>query len=72
MTKKKPTLEEAKANFKEALMEFDPAVMIRRRPMRAAGMVAAAGLIMAVAGRRTMRAFVPGAKLMADILKKVV
>lgn len=69
--KKGLTLEEAKANFKAAIMEFDPVRIIQRKPLHVLGAMTFAGLLMGFTGRKISRAFLPGSKLISGIMKKL-
>ena len=71
-TKKALTLEEAKANFKVALMELDPVRIIRRKPLRVLGVAVLAGLLTGSIGKKISRAFLPGSNLISGIMKKLV
>lgn len=70
--KKELTLEEAKANFKAAIMEFDPVRIIRRKPLHVLGAMAFAGLMMGFTGKKMSRLFFPGPSLISGILKKLI
>lgn len=70
--KKELTLEEAKANFKAAIMEFDPARIIQRKPLHVLGAMAFAGLLMGFTGKKMSRLFLPGPSLISGIIKKLI
>jgi hypothetical protein len=70
--KKELTLEEAKANFKAAIMEFDPVRIIKRKPLHVLGAMAFAGLMMGLTGKKMFRLFSPGPSLISGILKKLI
>lgn len=70
--KKELTLEEAKANFKVAMMELDPVRIIRRKPFHILGAMAFAGLMMGFSGKKISRAFFPGTSLVSAIIKKLI
>lgn len=70
--KKELTLEEAKANLKAAMMEFDPVRIIRRKPLRVIGTMALAGMLMGFTGKKISRAFLPGPNLISGIIKKLI
>lgn len=70
--KKELTLEEAKANFKAAIMEFDPVLIIKRKPLRVLGAMAFAGLMMGFTGKKISRVLFPGTSLISGIIKKLV
>lgn len=71
-TKKELTLEEAKANFKATLMEFDPVRIIRRKPLGVVGAVVFAGLLTSFMGRKLSRALLQGPQLVSGIIKKLI
>lgn len=58
---KELTLDEAKANFKAAVMELDPVRIIRKKPLHVLGAMAFAGLLMGFTGKG-VPAFLSGAK----------
>ena len=70
--KKELTLEEAKANFKAAIMEFDPVRIIKRKPLHVLGAMAFAGLMTGFTGKKLSRAFFPGPSLISGIIKKLI
>lgn len=70
--KKELNLEEAKANFKASIMEFDPVRIIKRKPLRVLGVMAVAGLMMGFTGKKIPRAFFPGPSLISGIIKKLI
>lgn len=70
--KKELTLEEAKANFKAAMKEFDPVRIIRRKPLHVLGAMAFAGLLIGFTGKKVSRAFLPGPNLISGIIKKLI
>jgi len=61
-SKRELTLEEAKSNFRAAMMEMDPVQMIRRKPLHVLGAAAFAGLMMGFAGKKSFSCFLPGGK----------
>lgn len=70
--KKELTLDEAKANFKTAVMELDPVRIIRKKPLYVLGAMAFAGLLMGFTGKKVSRLFFPGPSLISGIIKKLV
>ena len=70
--KKELTLDEAKANFKAAVMELDPVRIIRKKPLYVLGAMAFAGLLMGFTGKKVSRLFFPGPSLISGIIKKLV
>lgn len=70
--KKELTLDEAKANFKTAVMELDPVRIIRKKPLHVLGAMAFAGLLMGFTGKKVSRLFFPGPSLISGIIKKLV
>lgn len=71
-SKRELTLEEAKSNFRAAMMEMDPVQMIRRKPLHVLGAAAFAGLIMGFAGKKVSHAFFPGARMISAMIKKLI
>lgn len=71
-SKKELTLEEAKANFRAAIMELDPVRIIRKKPLHVIGAVALAGLMMGLTGRKMSKAFFPVPRLVSGIIKKLL
>ncbi|NLX84994.1 MAG: hypothetical protein GXZ00_05210 [Synergistaceae bacterium] len=71
-TKTQLNLEEAKANFKAALMEFDPVRIIKRKPIHVLGVAVLVGLLTGTIGKKISRAFLPGSNLISGIIKKLV
>ena len=70
--KKELTLDEAKANFKAAVMELDPVRIIQRKPLHVIGAMAFAGLLMGFTGKKMSRLFFPGPSLISGIIKKLI
>ena len=71
-SKRELTLEEAKANFRSAMMEMDPVRMIRRKPLHVVGAAVLAGLMMSIVGKKISRAFFPGPRLISGMIKKLI
>jgi len=71
-SKRELTLEEAKANFRSAMMEMDPVRMIRRKPLHVVGAAVLAGLMMSIAGKKISRALLPGSGLVLGLIKKLI
>ncbi len=67
-SKKELTIEEAKANFRSAMMEMDPVSVIRKRPIHAV----LAGLTVGIAGKKISRALLPGSGLVLGLIKKLI
>ena len=71
-SKRELTLEEAKANFRSAMMEMDPVRMIRRKPLHVVGAAVLAGLTVGIAGKKISRALLPGSGLVLGLIKKLI
>jgi hypothetical protein len=71
-SKKELTIEEAKANFRSAMMEMDPVSVIRKRPIHVLGAAVLAGLTVGIAGKKISRALLPGSGLVLGLIKKLI
>lgn len=70
--KKELTIEEAKANFRSAMMEMDPVSVIRKRPIHVLGAAVLAGLTVGITGKKISRALLPGSGLVLGLIKKLI
>lgn len=72
MSREDEALRRAKEDFTASLAAADPRRIVGSRPFSAVGWAVVAGITVALSGKKIARAFFPGPRLVADVIKSII